>query len=274
MLNKCLGAAVAMLLIECGIVRAQPPVPQPTTGFCVNKVTGAIRMQLATTGVPKPCHANELTIDLESLASLQVEQPTPTTRVTRALPAQSVALGAATQPPTIVDANGNTVGVLIGFDFRGNAFAEMSFNGTVLEVPTTSAGFTQTNAGLSGQTIAFFTAANCSSPAMFSVYDSPSGLQLVNTGYMFQLDELSDGIEPQSTAIVGDNIFYAVSPVANPGMAGQMEFTDPANLSVITSGTGTCNPTSGAFPNTGFLVGTPASASLSGFTPPFSIAQW
>jgi hypothetical protein len=153
----------------------------------------------------------------------------------------------------------------------------MTFHGTQLEVPVTTSGFTQTPsyADEIPNLLTFYSAANCGSPPLMQVEDSISGLQVVNDGN----DLNAIGGEPAnfapSAAIVGNTIFYGASPFGNPALLSSMSFINPANLNVITLGEGSCGGVGDDFGDIprGVQYGAPAAASLSGFTPPFSILQ-
>ena len=244
----------------------------PTTGVCLNRQTGAMSLQLVNVaGVVKPCPKTALSTTLASLLALPVMPSSPSFMVSRALPAATegvVSQVTSPQSPTIIDVTGKTLGIFIGFDYTGDAYAEMTFHGTQLEVPVTTSGFTQTDSDL----LTFYSAANCGSPPLMQVEDSTSGLQVVNYG-----DDLNAiGGEPEnlapSAAIVGNTLFYGASPLSDPALLSSMAFTNPANLNVITLGAGSCDngPPTGSGSQ---QYGAPAAASLSGFTPPFSILQ-
>jgi hypothetical protein len=249
----------------------------PTTGVCLNRVTGAMSLQLANAaGVVKPCPKTALSTTLANLQAQPVMPASSSILVTRTIPAATEALVSqvtSSQPPTIIDVTGKTLGIFIGFDFTGNVYAEMTFKGTELEVPVTASGFTQTSIDDGPNILTFYSAANCGSPPLMQVEDSLSGLQVVNNG-----DDLNAiGGEPDnfapSAAIIGNTIFYGAPPFSNPLLLSSMLFSNPANLNVITLGEGTCGSTQGQGTPSDVQYGAPAAANLSGFTPPFSILQ-
>jgi hypothetical protein len=275
-LRKNFLVGIVGLLLTANLCAAQPRPPEPTSGFCVNIVTGAIRTQLSNnSGFVKPCRANELEITFNSIAQLQVPQPSATFHVLRRLAETPVKLASSVAAPTVVDATGKTLGNLIGFDYIGNAFVEMNLNtadGGLLEVPFTTQGFSQTVPFESaGNVIAYFTASSCDSPAIFDVAQSPSGIQLVNDGYMDPVPTDTADTQPMSTGIVGQTLFYGYGLTPITSFQSEMGFLNPANLTQITAKDGTC--TGGVLGVLGALMGTPQTLSLSAYTPPFSI-QW
>jgi hypothetical protein len=276
-LRKDIIIAIAGLLLTANPCAAQPSPPEPTSGFCVNTVTGAIRDQLSNdSGFVRPCRINELGITLSSIAQLPVQPPSATFHVVRQLTETPVRLAAAPPVPTVVDATGKTLGNLIGFDYVGNAFVEMNLNttdGGLLELPFTSVGFspTQPFSEDDSNVIAYFTGSNCDSPAIFDVAQSPSGIQLVNDGYMDPVPSDTGNLQPMSTGIVGSTLFYGSDLTPMASFQSQMGFLNPANLTQITAKDGTF--VDGTLGVAGALIGTPQILSLSAYTPPFSV-QW
>ena len=54
------------------------PTPSPTASFCVNKLTGAMRLVLAEAGISQPCHKNELPLTFTTLAEIARQSDTRT----------------------------------------------------------------------------------------------------------------------------------------------------------------------------------------------------
>jgi hypothetical protein len=281
-LRKDLIIGIAGLLLTANPCAAQQPPPEPTSGFCVNVVTGAMRVQLSNdAGFVKPCRINELEITLESIAQLPVETPNAKLfKVVTQLPLTAVKDQASTTPPMVIDATGKPLGNLIGFDYVGNAYVEMNLNtsdGGLLEVPVTSQGFTQAVpdnnrfVDYDYNLTTFFTATDCDSTALFSIYKSASGIQTAETGFGTLVDS-DDAFTPQTTAVIGNTLYYGTSPTTLPTITSAMGFLNPSNLTQITSKDGTCFQIQ-LVNLGGTLAGTPASVNLSAFTPPFSIQQ-
>ena len=93
--------------------------PVPSSSFCVNTRTGAIRMQLNLNGFVQSCKRIELGIDLQSLEQLAAEPPTLAALVTRPIPqtaSEAIVSPSIDRPPRVMDANGKLVGTIIGYD--------------------------------------------------------------------------------------------------------------------------------------------------------------
>ncbi len=269
-----LAMAISLLGASLAVIPAAHAQVTPTNGVCINRQTGALSLQLADAAdVVKPCPKTALSTTLASLQTLPVLPTSPTILVSRTLPAAAKALipqSISTQPPTIIDVTGKTLGIFIGFDELGDAYAEMTFNGTQVEVPVTASGFTQT---ADGALMTFYTTTNCGSPPLMQIEESASGLQVVYDG----VDLVGIGGQPPwaapSAGIVGNTLFYGAPPFSNPVTESLMNFTNLANLNVISLGEGSCQNQGGVGGISGVQYGVPAAANLSGFTPPFSILQ-
>jgi hypothetical protein len=254
---------------------AQPVPPTPTAGFCVNKLTGAIRMQLMRpNGFTAPCPTTALSIDLASLQALPVQPPPSGAMVTRPVAESQVAFVAPTAPPEVVDSNGKSVGQLVGFDYQGDGYAAMSVAGQGLAVPVSGEGFTQENSfpGEEGpKTVSsYYTSNDCTGSPWFAVIISPQSLlELVSIGAGSVLGPFN----PPSPTIIGDTLFYAPGPFSNPSLQTGITFTNPT-LDQILTGQGTCSPGLANFLPSNFVAGTPpAEGSLAGYAAPFSIKR-
>ncbi len=260
-------------LMTAAVCRGQQSL-QVTGSFCVNKTTGQIKDQLTSTGSVKPCPKSQLAINLQSIPQLPAAVIAPSFQVRRSLQTSHVAMAAQNQfPPLVVDSTGKEVGIFIGYDYSGDAYAEMTFSGTTVEVPVNSAGFVQVP---NIQT--FFAIADCSSAPLFWIQASGYGLEEGDAGLGIGVgtDIGGGGYYNPSGGTVGNTFYYGAVPFANTPMFpnGVVSTVEPNNLQQILANTN-CSPIQAEFFGeiTDQTTGTPASADLSAFTPPFSI-EW
>jgi hypothetical protein len=274
MLKAAIGIGVlACSLVLISTVHALPPLPEPTTGFCVNTVTGAIRMQLsAGQGFVRSCRKTELGIDLQTLQVLPPEAPSPAIEVIEqlpsamALPTPRAIPPAAATPLEVVDSKGQLVGTVVGFDSMGNVYVSMNATGQSLAIPVNGSGFTTTEDLGAPETV--YVASDCKGTPFFVLnlpfLGSPL-TELISTGFYNEFTN--------TTGVIGSSVFYGNGPASMVTVDSSMTFNAPTSLSQILASEGVCG-----FPNVGnggfaLLAGAPAIATLTSFVPPFTIQQ-
>jgi hypothetical protein len=250
---------------------ASMTAPQPSTGFCVDTRTGAIRMQLTLNGMVQSCKRLELGVDLQTLAQLAVEPPTPAALVTRPIPqaiSEASVASPTTQPPSVIDANGRLVGTIIGYDENQAAiYTEMVVGAQTVALPSTMEGFV----GADSSVDSYYATNTCDSPPIFAllfngaiqvIAPEPSEVATIDAGY----------ITP-SAQVIDETLFYGI-PSGSQGALAEITFVDPTLPEIL--GSNSCPPADGldgAVPGASltFSGGAPAIADLSDFTPAFVI---
>ena len=159
--------------------------PSPTSSFCVNKVTGVMRLVLAEAGISQACHKNELPITLATLEAIASGSPTPAPSVTptgsptsSASPSGSPTATPVTGSlPMMVDVNGKIVGPIVGNIAGGSAnLVVLRSAGVSFEVLAAQSGFVDQKNGSGGsgggygpQFVEYFPTPDCSGPAYLPV---------------------------------------------------------------------------------------------------------
>ena len=159
--------------------------PSPTSSFCVNKVTGVMRLVLAEAGISQACHKNELPITLATLEAIASGGPTPAPSATptgsptsSASPSGSPTATPVTGSlPMMVDVNGKIVGPIVGNIAGGSAnLVVLRSAGVSFEVLAAQSGFVDQKNGSGGsgggygpQFVEYFPTPDCSGPAYLPV---------------------------------------------------------------------------------------------------------
>jgi hypothetical protein len=258
------------------------PTPSPTASFCVNKVTGVMRLVLAEAGISQPCHKNELPITFTTLAEIASGSPTPTPSASPTPTESPTSSASPTASPTatpitgsvpiVVDANGKLVGPVVGPYPAGSPSGEVylvaiKVNGTVLELPASQSGFMDGDYGgtpnlYGGITEYYLSTGDCTGQA----YISLSVDDLWNGGFVETIGvtplveaSIHPGVGPQ----IWDGIlYYGAAPFINAAWDSSQSGNNPTSVS-------NCVQSAGGSEILAPLTSIPVSSL--GFTPPFSI---
>jgi hypothetical protein len=245
--------------------------PVPSSSFCVNTRTGAIRMQLNLNGLVQSCKPIELGIDLQSLEQLAAEPPTPAALVTRPIPqtaSEAIVSPPIARPPRVIDANGKLVGTIIGYDENQAAiYTEMAVGAQAIALPSTIEGFV----GVDSSIDSYYTSNTCDSPPIFALLFN-GGIQVI-TPEPSEVSTIGGGYITPSAQVLDDTLFYGI-PNGSQDVLAEITFIDPTFTEILESNS--CPPTDGldgAVPGALLRLSgsAPAIADLSGFAPAFDI---
>jgi hypothetical protein len=267
-------------------VRATPALPVLTSGFCVNKVTGVMRLALEKNGVASSCHPNEIGVSLDTLETLgppasPVPNPGPSSAPSPApsavpspAPSAQPSIGTTTGPLTVVDANGTALGTLFspngiadGFETQ-NATAVMTVGGELVAPNVTAAGFANSTTDDPSATTmtTYYTSSDCSTAPLLAIV-----LADVSPGQtapsVQPLLAYAGGVYVYVPPSGPQTMYYAQAPFSTYVIGSEIT-SSPTGQSTIT---GTCIAVPSS--NNEELIGGPLAITTINFTPPFSIKQ-
>lgn len=250
--------------------------PTPTQGFCVNKISGRIRMQLTISGFVKPCRPNELGIDLSTLENLPMEQANTELDERPAPDVQEIVTSSTSEvPPRVIDNSGTVVGTIIGYDEdNGAVYAAMIAGNQALALPVSLNGFVQSFNGI-GLPI-YYASNTCASEALLSEI-TEGVIQVVLSNPAVYSNIVAGYIRP-SAQVLGGTVFYGSEvPFDNhTGVLAELTFPNPTleQIEQVDS----CpfqDGLDGAVPGAALPIigGAPMAADLTKYVPSFSVEQ-
>ncbi len=258
-----LAIAVAVTTGTLGAQEEMPaqarPTPSPTSGICVNKITGAMRDALDERGITQPCHKNEFGVSLQALIALGQATPSPSQT-----PAPTPTPSGAQNAAIVVDANGTKVGNL----FVGAGLSEIgelvtvSINGVLLAIQTGANGFAD-HVITGGDLVEFYPTQDCSGSG-YLILGGGGNLNgaPLNIIPLVQVDSIGNG-----PYVFNNTVYYAQAPYSNTTFRSFQNFADPTQPSL--------QGCQGLAPEQyeTLMAGQVTSSPLPNFVPPFSVQQ-